>query len=196
MLSIEILLPLLRASPSPRVFSVLSGSFLSRRFIADDLNLDKPGAFGGIQSQTQMGTMNTLTMECFAAAEGNSNISFIHNWPGMVDTGNAARHWKQSFWSPFSFTLLLKPISWVFGFSISEAGERHLYISSSGTFGGNGPTIVGVSAVNTKGGEKGGLYLLNHKCDVKYDETILKELREGSQETVWAKTMEILRPYL
>ncbi|CAM1505943.1 Fc.00g115800.m01.CDS01 [Cosmosporella sp. VM-42] len=189
------LLPLLRASPSPRVVSVLSGSLLSRRFIANDLNLDKPGAFGGIQTQTQMGTMNTLTLDRLAAAEENSNISFIHNWPGAVDTGNMARYWKRSFWSPIPLTTLLKPLFWVIGISLEESAERHLFMSTSGIFGGKGPRIEGISATDTKGGE-GGLYLLNDKCDAKYDHDVLKELRDAAQENVWEKTMEILGPYI
>ncbi|KAJ4994630.1 Oxidoreductase lepF, partial [Colletotrichum sp. SAR 10_66] len=82
------LLPLLRASPSPRVLTVLGGSFLSTNLLVDDLDLRKAGNFGGMRSQTHMSIMNTLFLDRLASDPDNAKITFVHNWPGAVDTGN------------------------------------------------------------------------------------------------------------
>ncbi|KAF9879554.1 short chain dehydrogenase reductase family protein [Colletotrichum karsti] len=104
------LLPLLRASPSPRVLTVLGGSVLSNKLIVDDLNLERPGNFGGIQSQAHMNTMNTLFLDRLSTDPMNDNITFVHNWPGAVDTGNMDRYHKPSLLSPVPLTVLLKPV--------------------------------------------------------------------------------------
>lgn len=191
------LLPLLRASPlGGRVLTVLAGSMLANKLDADDLNLDGPGKFGGMQTQAHMLIMNTLFFDRLSADPENRGVTFIHNWPGAVNTGNMARYHTPSTWSPAPLTSLLKPLFWFIGFSDKETRERHAYIATSGSFGGRGPRLEGAAAAkNTAGGTEGGLYLVNHKCDVKYNEQALKELRKDAQGKVWDKTMEILRPY-
>lgn len=134
-----------------------------------------------------MGTMNTLTLDRHAAKPKNAGITFLHSYPGWVNTGNSKRYQKQSIWPSISWPLLLAP----FGFpilSVAESGERHLYMATDVPFG--------AKRNNTRGDSKMGLSLLNEKCDVEYDEAILEELRAGAQEKVWTKTMEILQPYL
>ncbi|EQB58226.1 hypothetical protein CGLO_01548 [Colletotrichum gloeosporioides Cg-14] len=66
------LLPLLHASPSPRVLTVLGGSFLSTNLLVDDLDLRKAGNFGGMRSQTHMSIMNTLFLDRLASDPENS----------------------------------------------------------------------------------------------------------------------------
>ncbi|TEA13042.1 Oxidoreductase andH [Colletotrichum sidae] len=184
MLFTLLLLPLLRASPSPRVLTVLAGSMLSKRLNVDDLNLEKPGNFGGIQTQGHMAIMNTLFLDRLAADADNENVSFVHNWPGVVDTGNMARYHRPSALSPFPLTALLKPLTWLIKFSDREAGERHVYNATSGTFGGRGPRGgLGVKK-GTAGVEGKGLFLLNHKCEASYNEKILGELRAEAQEKI------------
>ncbi|KAF4908011.1 Oxidoreductase lepF [Colletotrichum viniferum] len=107
------LLPLLRASPSPRVLTVLGGSFLSTNLLVDDLDLRKAGNFGGMRSQTHMSIMNTLFLDRLASDPENAKITFVHNWPGAVDTGNMARYHAPSWLSPAPVTVLLKPVFWV-----------------------------------------------------------------------------------
>ena len=188
MLFVEHLLPLLRSSHNCHVISVLSGGILSRCFATEDLHLEKPGAWGGLSSQLQMGTMNTLTLDKYANRDENSGITFIHGWPGGVNTGNAQRSRKGSSWLSIPWTFLLAPFSRFAVQSVSESGERHLYMASGGPFGGTGK--------NTRGGSEKGLFLLNDQCDVAYDEAILEELRCYAQDIVWTKTLETLKPYL
>ncbi|KAK1991899.1 hypothetical protein LX36DRAFT_589520 [Colletotrichum falcatum] len=200
------LLPLLRASPAGRVLTVLAGSMLRRGagggLLLDDLNLEGPGAFGGVRTQTHMAVMNTLFLDRLSAEEeksgggGGGGVTFVHNWPGAVDTGNAARHHAPSFWSPVPLTaLLLRPLFLVIGSGEKEAGERHLFLATSGDFGGG--EGKGAGARNTRGEEgRRGLFLVDHKCEVADKSEIMEELRREAQGKVWEKTMEVLGPYL
>lgn len=162
----------------------------------DDINLDRPGAFGGYASQARVGTLNTLGLGHLAAQPENSRVTFIHSWPGAVNTGNMARYHRPSTFSWFPWTELLKPLFLVMGVSHEDSAEKHLYQAASGVFGGDGPTVKGVEAVNTTGGTGSGLFLLNDKCDVAYNKDALEKLRPASQAAIWAKTEEILAPYL
>jgi hypothetical protein len=191
-----LLLPLLRASSSPRVISVLAGCFLSGSIDNDDINLDKPGAFGGFASQARIGTLNTVGLDHLAADPENASVTFMHSWPGAVNTGNMARYWKPSTFSFFPWTEFLKPLFFFMGISHEDSAEKHLYQVTSGTFGGDGPKIDGVQAVNTTGSQGHGLFLLDDKCEVSYNAKSLDKLRTNSQAAVWAKTTEILKPYL
>ncbi|OHE99808.1 hypothetical protein CORC01_04944 [Colletotrichum orchidophilum] len=196
------LLPLLRAAPSPRVLTVLAGSMLSTRIDASDLNLERSDSLFGFRTQTHMANMNSLFFDRLAADPANGAISFVHNWPGAVDTGNMARYHTPTRWSPWPLTHLLRVLFLVMGFDEKEAGERHVYIATSGRFGGAAGPLGekedgGSRCKNTRGQEgENGLFLLNHKGDVSYSEKALEELRGEVQGKVWDTTMEILGPYL
>ncbi|OHW89657.1 short chain dehydrogenase reductase family protein [Colletotrichum incanum] len=194
------LLPLLRASPAPRVLTVLAGSMLSSKGVLfDDLNLEKPGNFGGMRTQTHMAVMNTLFLDRLSAEPANDKITFVHNWPGAVNTGNMARYHSPKFWSPVPLTTLLKPLFLVVGHDGQEAGQRHVYLATSGEFGGDGPRAGdGMEGGRNTRGEEGrrGLFLVNHKCEASDKREVLKELRGEAQGRVWEKTMEVLGPYL
>lgn len=196
MLFILQLLPLLQRSPNPRVLSVLAGSILSNRLITSDIHLREPSNFGGLSSQMQMSIMNTLFLDQLSTPPENEKISFIHNWPGAVETGNANRHHVPTWYSPYPITILFKPIGWIIGFSDQEAADRHLFIATTGKFGGEGPLGDGKKAQGTTGREGNGLFILNHKCDVSYSEKALKQLREKGQQEVWEETMKVLGPFL
>ncbi|KAF6827833.1 short chain dehydrogenase reductase family protein [Colletotrichum plurivorum] len=198
MLSTLLLLPLLRASPSPRVLTILGAVRLSAKGIdADDLNLEKPGKFGGLATQAHMSAMNTLFLDRLSSDPDNQKITFVHNWPGLVDTGNAVRHHTPSFFSPVPITILLKPVFWVLGYGEQEAGERHVFVGTSGVFGGLGPKGEdGAVREGTRGDIGRGLFLVDHRCEVIDKGKVLEELRGYVQGKVWGKTMEVLGPFL
>ncbi|KAK2777841.1 short chain dehydrogenase reductase family protein [Colletotrichum kahawae] len=189
------LLPLLRAAPSPRVLTVLGGSFLSTNLLVDDLDLRKAGNFGGVRSQTHMSIMNTLFLDRLASDPENFGVTFVHNWPGAVDTGNMGRYHTPSWLSPAPVTVLLKPVFWILGTGGREAGERHVYNATSGRFGGMGPRDGGKVEKGTGGEEGRGLFLVGRGCEVVDRGSVLEELR-GAQGVVWGRTMEALGPYL
>jgi NAD(P)-dependent dehydrogenase (short-subunit alcohol dehydrogenase family) len=81
------LLPQLKAAEAPRVVSILSGGMEREGLVdLDDLDLKKPGNFSGVKAQVQYGIMITCTMDKLAI--DNPEVTFIHSWPGLVDTGN------------------------------------------------------------------------------------------------------------
>jgi hypothetical protein len=176
---------------------VLSGGLeRSEKLIVDDMNLEKPGAFGPIATQTQMGVMGTLTLEHIAETDENKDIAFIHSYPGAVNTGNLGRGWTKGSWGPWLINLVVQPLILLLGISVKESAERHLYMATSGAFGGKGPTLPGIHGTTTRGTASGGLFLVNQNCDTVTNEKNLAELRVSAQGKVWCKTMEILRPYI
>ena len=86
--------------------------------------------------------------------------------------------------------MLMAPLFWVssHGLSLEESGDRHAFMATGGRFGGKGR--------NSRGGEVGGLWVLDEGCDVVYDEGLLGRLRGRAQGIVWEKTVEVLKPHL
>ncbi|KAF2110244.1 hypothetical protein BDV96DRAFT_668779 [Lophiotrema nucula] len=195
---VENLLPLLRASESARVVSIHSGGLESeRRLNTNDLNLENPGAFGGIATQGHMGIMGTLTLERLAEAKENQSIVFIHSYPGIVRTGNLFRGWKEGSWGSWMAAIFFDPILMLVAYSFKESAERHLYQVTSGTFGGKrGPILPGIVGRTTRGEQAGGLFLVNYKCDTVLNEKELAKLRVTAQEIVWRKAHQIISPYV
>lgn len=87
MLFIQHLLPLLNRAEAGRVISVLGGGLETTWINTDDLDLKK--GFGSLKAQPLYLTMNSMCMENFA--DENPSITFIHTWPGWVDTGSVWR---------------------------------------------------------------------------------------------------------
>jgi hypothetical protein len=100
---------------------------IARLLDVDDLNLEKPGAFGFIATQLHMGMMNTLTLERIAEKSENVSIVFIHSHPGIVRTGNLFRGWKEGSWGPCLCAVLFDPILMLVAMSFEESAERYLY---------------------------------------------------------------------
>lgn len=190
------LLPLLRRSPNPRVLTVLAGTMLANRLNTADLTLTHTTHFLGLQTQTQLSIMTTLFLDRLSADPLNAHISFIHNSPGSVDTGNIDRHHVRSWTAPVNFMRLLRPIHWVMGHTDAECAQRHVYIASSGKFGRVGPLLEGSAEQGTTGREGSGLFILNHDCDVSFDRKALVALRAKGQEEVWTGTMGILGTFV
>jgi hypothetical protein len=170
---------------------------IARLLDVDDLNLEKPGAFGFIATQLHMGMMNTLTLERIAEKSENVSIVFIHSHPGIVRTGNLFRGWKEGSWGPCLCAVLFDPILMLVAMSFEESAERYLYQVTSGAFGGDGPKLDGIlMGRTTKGEEKGGLFLVSRKCDAVMNEKEMEKLRIKAQDAVWEKVHEIIGPYV
>ncbi|KAJ4366861.1 hypothetical protein N0V83_007389 [Neocucurbitaria cava] len=194
---VENLLPLLRTSGKARVVSVHSGGLESAsRLDTNDLNFEKPGAFGGIATQLHMGIMGTLTLERLAEKKENQSIVFIHSYPGIVRTGNLFRGWGEGSWGPWLCGVFFDPILMLFAFSLKESAERYLYQITSGTFGGKGPTLPGIAGRTTRGENTGGLFLVIKHCDAVMNEKKLAQLRVTAQHIVWEKVYNIISPYI
>lgn len=193
---IENLLPQLRLGHG-RVVSVHSGGLeRSCLFNTTDLNLEQPGAFGAMSTQPQMGVMGTLTLERLAEKEENADVTFMHSHPGIVRTGNLFRGFEEGSWGHWGAKWVMDPLMRVVEYSFEEAAERHVFQCTSGVFGGRGPVLEGVVGRTTRGEEKGGLFLVNWKCDTVMNEWELGKLRTNAQEVVWEKVHEMIGPHV
>jgi NAD(P)-dependent dehydrogenase (short-subunit alcohol dehydrogenase family) len=192
----ENLLPLLRASGRARVISVLGGGFeRASLFNVDDLNLEKPGAFGAMATQGHMMIMNTLFLERLAEDAENHAIVFMHSHPGIVRTGNLFRGWAEGGWGIWMASVFMDPMLRLLAFSGEESAERYLYQVTSAIYGGKGVEVKGFApGRTTKGKERGGLFLVSRYCDTVMNEKEMAKLRVTAQEKVWEKTHEIIGP--
>jgi NAD(P)-dependent dehydrogenase (short-subunit alcohol dehydrogenase family) len=194
MLFVLHLLPLLGRAEAPRVISVLAGGMERTTINLDDLDLKKPENFGGIQAQLQYAVMNTATME--KLANDNPNVTFIHSWPGWVNTGNVRRGLVPNSFMAWFARLILEPLIFLFAFSDEESGQRHLFQSTSAAFGGRGVPWKGKPGINSLGKPADGLFLVNYKCDCTPNAKVIPLLREKALGKIWEHTQEVLRLYL
>lgn len=188
------LLSLLDKAEAPRVVSVLAGGLERASINLDDLDLKQPGNFGGIKAQTQYTTMNTMALETLASK--NPNVTFIHSWPGWVNTGNIRRSTDPGSITAWLFWLVLEPLIYFISFSDEESGQRHLFQSTSAAFGGRGVPWDGPPGVNSREEQANGLFLVNYKSKCTPNAKTMTILREKAQEKIWSHTQEVLGPYL
>jgi NAD(P)-dependent dehydrogenase (short-subunit alcohol dehydrogenase family) len=197
-LFIQHLLPLLKkAEGAPRVISVLAGGLERANSIdVDDLDLKKPGNFSAMKAQAQYGAMNTVTMDKLAT--DNPHVTFIHSWPGWLDTGNVKRGQDPNSNSVMAWVvkLLIEPVIYLFSLNHEESAQRYLFECTSAAFGGRGVAWKGKPGTNSQGKQVDGLFLVNYKCDCTPNAKVLPILREKAQGKVWDHTQEVLRPYL
>jgi NAD(P)-dependent dehydrogenase (short-subunit alcohol dehydrogenase family) len=187
------LLPLLEASDKAKVVSILAGGLIQKVDV-DDLNLEKPGNFGGVKAQGQFAGMNTMTLD--RLAEEHPKVTFIHSWPGAVNTGNVRRSADPNSLMGWVFWLIFEPIIWLVATRDEESGQRHLFQSTSAFYGGRGVPWGGEKGVNSREKREDGCFLVNNKCDCTFDVKAVAKLREDAQEKIWEKTQGVLRPYL
>jgi NAD(P)-dependent dehydrogenase (short-subunit alcohol dehydrogenase family) len=187
------LLPLLEAAEAPRVVSVLGGGMESTKIDLEDLALQKPGNFSVVKAQVQYTTMNTMALEKLAS--DNPNVTFIHSWPGWVNTGNVRRGRDPNSLLSWVIWIFLEPLIAVFSFSGDESGQRHLFESTSAAFGGRGVPWKGKAGVNSNGKQANGLFIANYKCDCTLNAKVLPLLREKARDKIWEHTLQVLGPY-
>ena len=194
MLFVLHLLPLLGEAEAPKVVSVLAGGLERATIDLDDLDLKKPGNFGGMKAQMQYAAMNTMTLE--KLANHNPNVTFIHSWPGWVNTGNVRRVSDPNSIMVWFVWLILEPLIGLFAFSDEESGQRHLFQSTSAAFGGRGVLWKGKPGINSLEKPANGLFLVNYKCDCIPNAKVMPLLREKALGKIWEHTQEVLQPYL
>ncbi|TVY35829.1 Oxidoreductase, partial [Lachnellula subtilissima] len=127
------LLPLLKASPNPRVISILAGGSESELDLSD---LELKANFSGLKAMKSGTTQTTLALE--ELAKTNPSVTFIHKYPGFVDTGVLDRllGTTTGLWAlPATFVKwLILPVLNLFSTSIEEAGERGVFLATSARF--------------------------------------------------------------
>lgn len=199
MLFIAHLLPLLGGAENPRVISVLGGG-MERGVDLEDLELKKQGNFGPRKFQMQYITMNTLGLE--KLANDVSDVTFIHSWPGLVNTGNIRRGTEPNSVMAWATWLIIEPLfalfafTGIFGQSHEESGQRHLFLCTSAAFGGRGVSWKGKPGMNTQEKGSDGVFLVNYKCDCTPNAKLISGLRENALGKVWEHTEKVLGQHL
>ncbi|KAH7133670.1 hypothetical protein EDB81DRAFT_762952 [Dactylonectria macrodidyma] len=186
---------LLEKAEHPRVVVVGAGGLEGTSIDLDDIDMKKPGSFGTIKAQAQYKNMNTMGLEKLAGE--NPNVTFIHSWPGSVNTGNVWRGIddRNSIMAWFVW-LILEPIIGLISSDEDVAGQRHLFQCTSAVFGGRGIPWKGKAGVNSFNEQADGLFLVNYKCDCTPNARVMPVLREKAQDVIWQHTLEVLGPYL
>lgn len=194
MLFILHLLPLMREAEAPRVVSVLAGGMERGTLNLEDLDLRKPENFGFAKAQIQYAGMNTTTMD--KLADENPEVTFMHSWPGWVNTGNVRKGLEPNSVTAWLVWLFLEPLIGVFSIGDEECGQRNLFLSTSAAFGGRGVPWGGKPGVSSRDETAKGLFLVNYKCECTPNAKAVGRLREEAREIVWRHTQEVLGPYL
>ncbi|RGP63003.1 hypothetical protein FLONG3_10048 [Fusarium longipes] len=183
-------LPLLKkASSLRRVVTVMAGTKEGILFPDDIAGRNIP--FTSIhRSRGHMCSALTLSLE--ALARQAPEVSFIHNFPGSVDTdlirsGDGVMMQVMKYWFKISMTVKRQ---WL---PKDECGERHAWLCLSGMFpdkqghDGNGVESAEV-AVGVDGDRGSGVYSLDWDGESASDD-VIKLLgdyrREGMVEKIW-----------
>ncbi|KAL2872591.1 uncharacterized protein BJX67DRAFT_376396 [Aspergillus lucknowensis] len=128
-------------------------------------------------------------------ANDNPKVTFIHSWPGWVDTGNLRMGSRGPVMAGF-IRLVLGPLVGLFSIRDEVSGQRYLFQSTSAAFGGRGVPWKGKPRINSLGKPANGLFLVNYKCDCTPNAKVMPVLREKATSKIWDHTQEVLRPYL
>ena len=196
------LLPLLTASPLPRVISILAGG----KENAIDINdLEVKNDFTFVKAASNGTTQTTLAFE--ELAKTYESISFIHKYPGFVDTGVLDRLMATAtglYVIPATLVRwMIIPIVNYFSTTVDEAGERGLFIATSARFppakpktGYLGtPLPKGVDVAQSsmvKDGQGNGMYRLGENDDSAPDTDVLVGYRlDNVGKTVWEETQAV-----
>ena len=174
--------------------SVLGGGMESGSIDLDDIDLRKPGTFGGAKAQSHYIKLNSIVLDKLAAE--NENVTFIHAWPGWVNTGNVNRSFDSTTWFGWLAETLLGSLIAVFSIRDDNAGQRYLFQCTSAAFGGRGVPWTGKAGMTARETPAGGVFLVNYKCDFTPNAKNMAALRNNAQQGVWNHTMEVIAPFV
>lgn len=196
MLFVLHLLPLLKKSTIPRVISVLGGGMERLSSLnVDDIDLKRPGSWGALKAQPQNSTLNTVFLDKLASE--HLDVTFVHAWAGMVNTGNVWRSLDPDQYILSWFVwLFLEPLMRLISSTDEVAAQRNLFQCTSAAIGGRGVPWKGKPGMSTLGKRDEGFFLVNYKGDSTPNAKVVAQLREKGAAKVWEHTHEVLRPYL
>lgn len=127
-------------------------------------------------------------MEHLASPSSNSQISFIHSFPGIVrirlgrDFGTASRL------AINALMVLAKP----WGVPLEESGERHLFAATSLRFSPRACKDKGDAAEGSDGNPGGGFYRLGSDGSTYQSSRVMQQYREDAVGSViWKHTLDV-----
>ncbi|KAM3071927.1 hypothetical protein ACMFMG_008392 [Clarireedia jacksonii] len=195
------LLTLLQASPNPRVISILAGGKESAIDLDD---LEVKNNFSTMKAAKNGTTQTTLAFE--ELAKQWPGISFVHKFPGFVDTGVLDRLMKTTkgfLWGPaMVFRWAILPIVNLFSTTVEEAGERGLFIATSARYPPangakatvelpDGVQVAKPSVIDVEG-KGNGVYRLGPDDETAPDGDVLPAYRkENAGAKVWESTLAV-----
>ncbi|KFY72413.1 hypothetical protein V499_07459 [Pseudogymnoascus sp. VKM F-103] len=133
---IQNVLPLLRQSSRPRVLTLLNGG-KEKQMFDDDIGLETQWSADAVITHTT--TMTSLALEHLA--KDDERITFLHVFPGLVNSGNFIRVTAEEsagvVWSVMLavFCRMITVVQLIFGITPEECGERQAYHLTSDQFG-------------------------------------------------------------
>lgn len=190
------LLPLLKEARALRRVVSLFGAGLEGKVLVDDLDGRKSSA---LKARDNKVSMTSLTLD--KLSKENPDVSWIHAWPGFVDSG---------IWDGLPgfigivFRTLMPLLGFFFYMNPEECGQRQTFISTSSRFpsasgdkmgAANGVGLVDnigtIMSINGKVG--GGSYSVRETGDA-VDEKKISLLvdyeNDGTQDIIWKHTVE------
>ncbi|KAI1287720.1 short-chain dehydrogenase/reductase [Xylaria venustula] len=181
------LIPLLNEAQNPRVVSILAGG-KEGPVDADDLALNKPGKFSLASASYHSATMNTLTLERFASE--NPRISFVHAFPGLVNTPLLGRMKSGVLGALLRYTAV--PVVRLLSRSVSDAGHWGLFLATSARYSVDHGVVPLTEGVQKATRTPGGIFLVDEKGETADNEKLLGPLRQqGLEKRVRAHTEEV-----
>lgn len=175
------------------MISILAGGRESELDLTD---LELKRDFSTLKAMKNGTTETTLAFE--ELAKSYPGISFIHKYPGFVNTGVIDKLMKttKGLWllPATLFRWVVLPVINLFSTSVDEAGERGLFLATSARYPGLKAKEAGVEL--PKGvqvvKEDSGVYRLGPRDDPVDPTPALLALRqEGASKTVWESTMAV-----
>jgi len=190
------LLPLLQQAPSlRRVVTVFAGTKEGPLF-ADDLGCDRVSLLNIRAVRGHMCAMIDFCLE--RIAQGAPTVSFVHDYPGFVDTGifdkteGVLAAAIRAFGRVADLVVRKRRERFV---PLEECGERHLFLATSARFEPMRSEACGVPcgerARGSCGEVGGGVYVVDEHLESAGTEVemLLRELRrDGMVEVVWKHT--------
>jgi NAD(P)-dependent dehydrogenase (short-subunit alcohol dehydrogenase family) len=171
------LLPLLRRSSRPRVLSVLNGG-KETAINEDDPGLDNPQHYAPQAVSNHTTLLMTLALELLARKD--TNIMFMHVYPGIVNTDNFSRLQAPAAYGVLGRVVLSLVKSFIitvqrlFGMSIADCGARQAFLMTTERYG------------------PGDVWRVDQKCEAVAASAALEEYRERRwDERVWDFTQRV-----
>ncbi|KAJ5129530.1 Short-chain dehydrogenase/reductase SDR [Penicillium bovifimosum] len=184
------LLPeLKRATHLRRVVSVLAGTHEGP---VDETDFQVRN-MSMLKRRGQSVSMTDLALETLA--EKAPEVTFVHNYPGVVKTGIAREANSVVGWVLFLVMSVIGPLLYI---PIRESGERHLFFATSAIYPPRTGDAVGVKldggkiTKGTDGVAGSGVYSVGWKGEAagEGEVKLLAGLREkGMKEKVWEHTL-------
>ena len=189
------LLPLLRKSPYARVISILAGGLETHPETLYKLHAADPGLRSTFSLRSVAATQPSYTTYMLDRLARENNVVFIHNHPGVVATDIFRTSWSEdgvagTVWRGVA-RYVVAPVLRVFALAPEVAGERGLFLLTSGVYAGEDEGEV-------DDGRRGrGAYVVDW-CfrTVNRDKFISEMESTGMGEVVWKHTMEVLAPHV